>query len=165
MTSREQRRTWILTKLLVGELTISEAAAVLGLSERHIWRLRRAFEAAGPKALVHGNRGRPSPRRLAADERARIIELARTSYAGTNDTHLAELLAEREGLSISRASLQRLLRSAAVCSACCAALAWPAHAGAERRATAAGVSGCPRRACSCRPTARVTTGWRAAVHG
>jgi hypothetical protein len=65
MTSREQRRAWILTKLLVGEVTTAEAAALLGRSERQVWRLRRAFERDGPAALVHGNRGRPSRRRLA----------------------------------------------------------------------------------------------------
>jgi len=42
MTSRDQRRAWILTKLLVGEVTTAEAAALLGLSERQVWRLRRA---------------------------------------------------------------------------------------------------------------------------
>jgi transposase len=116
MTSRDQRRVWILTKLLVGEVTTAEAAALLGLSERQIWRLRRDFERDGPAALVHGNRGRPSSRRLAEAVRARIVELARTTYDGANDSHLAELLAEHEGIEISRPSLQRLLRGAGLAS-------------------------------------------------
>jgi len=116
MTSRDQRRAWILTKLLVGEVATAEAAALLGLSERQIWRLRRAFECDGPAALVHGNRGRPSSRRLAETVRARIVELARTTYDGANDSHLAELLAEHEGIEIGRSSLQRLLRGAGLAS-------------------------------------------------
>jgi transposase len=116
MTSRDQRRAWILTKLLVGEVTTAEAAALLGLSERQAWRLRRAFERDGPAALVHGNRGRPSSRRLAEPVRARIVELARTRYDGANDSHLAELLAEHEGIEIGRSSLQRLLRGAGLAS-------------------------------------------------
>lgn len=116
MTSRDQRRAWILTKLLVGEVTTTEAAALLGLSERQVWRLRRAFERDGPAALVHGNRGRPSSRRLAEAVRARIVELARTTYDGANDSHLAELLAEHEGIEIGRSSLQRLLRGAGLTS-------------------------------------------------
>ena len=116
MTSRDQRRAWILTQLLVGEVTTAEAAALLGLSERQVWRLRRAFERDGPAALVHGNRGRPSSRRLAEPVRDRIIELARTTYDGANDTHLAELLAEHEGIEIGRSSLQRLLRGASLAS-------------------------------------------------
>jgi len=87
-----------------------------GLSERQVWRLRRAFERDGPAALVHGNRGRSSSRRLAEPVRERIVELARTTYDGANDTHLAELLAEHEGIAIGRSSLQRLLRGAGLAS-------------------------------------------------
>ncbi len=69
MTAREQHRAWILTKILAGELTMIEGAERLGLSVRHLWRLRTAFERAGPAGLVHGNRGRSSERRI--DDRRR----------------------------------------------------------------------------------------------
>ena len=41
-----------------------------------------------------------------------ILELAQGEYAGCNDSHLADLLAEREGITISRQALRRLLRGA-----------------------------------------------------
>jgi transposase len=116
MSTREQRRAWVLTRVLKHELTMAEAAAMVGLSERQLWRLRVAFERDGPAGLVHGNRGRPSGRRLPASLRDRIIELRRTTYADVNDTHLAELLAEREDIAISRPSLQRILRAAGLAS-------------------------------------------------
>lgn len=116
MTSREQRRAWVLTRVLKRELTMTEGAGLLGLSERQLWRLRVAFEHDGPAGLVHGNRGRPSGRRLDGSLRARVIDLRRTRYADVNDTHLAELLAEREGIAISRPSLQRILRAAGLAS-------------------------------------------------
>jgi transposase len=116
MTSREQRRAWVLTRVLKHELTMSEAADAIGLSARQLWRLRVAFERDGPAGLVHGNRGRPSARRLDASLRARVVELRGTTYAEVNDTHLAELLAEREGITISRPSLQRILRAAGLAS-------------------------------------------------
>jgi len=116
MTSRAQRRAWVLTRVLKHELTMTEAADLVGLSERQLWRLRVAFERDGPAGLVHGNRGRPSGRRLEGSLRARVIDLRRTTYAQVNDTHLAELLAEREGIEISRPSLQRILRAAGLAS-------------------------------------------------
>jgi len=116
MTAREQRRAWVLTRVLKAELTMAEAAEVLGLSERQLWRLRGAFERAGPAGLIHGNRGRPSDRRLDGTLRARVVELRRTTYGEVNDTHLAELLAEREGITISRPSLARILRAAGIAS-------------------------------------------------
>jgi transposase len=116
MTSREQRRAWVLTRVLKRELTMTEAADLVGLSERQLWRLRVAFERDGPAGLVHGNRGRPSGRRLDDSLRARLIHLRETTYADVNDTHLAELLAEREDILISRSSLRRILRSAGLAS-------------------------------------------------
>ncbi len=116
MTSKEQRRAWLLTRVLKHELTMTEAAGLVGLSERQLWRLRVAFARDGPAGLVHGNRGRPSGRRLDGLLRARVIDLRRTTYVDVNDTHLAELLAEREGIEISRPSLQRILRAAGLAS-------------------------------------------------
>ncbi len=112
MTSREQQRAQVLTRLLVGDVTAGEAALLLGLSERQVFRLRAGYERDGPAALVHGNRGRVSPRRLDPALAERILVLARTTYDGANDCHLAELLAEHEGIAIGRASLRRLLRAA-----------------------------------------------------
>ena len=112
MTSREQQRAQVLTRLLVGDVTAAEAAVLLGLSERQVFRLRAGYERDGPAALVHGNRGRSSPRRLDPALAERVLLLARTTYDGANDCHLAELLGEHEGIAISRASLRRLLRAA-----------------------------------------------------
>jgi hypothetical protein len=115
MTAREQRRARVLTRILTGELTMAEGSAELGLSERHLWRLRRALLGAGPAGLVHGNRGRASPRRIDPDRRTRIIEL-RERYGPINDTHFGELLAEREAIVISRESLRTILRSEGIAS-------------------------------------------------
>lgn len=112
MTRGDQLRALVVTKLVAGELQVAEAAQTLGVSERQTWRLKAAFLEQGPAALVHGNRGRASPRRLGEETRAKILELAATTYAGINDCHLAELLAEREGIAVGRVSLRRILRAA-----------------------------------------------------
>ncbi len=112
MTSRDQRRAAMLTKLVAGELTVPEVAVTLGLCERSVWRLKREYLEQGVAAIVHGNRGRVSARRLPVATRDRILTLAATTYDRANDCHLAELLAEREGIVIGRSSLQRLLRGA-----------------------------------------------------
>lgn len=117
ITIDEAQRGLILAHLVGGDLTVEEAALLLGISVRHVWRLRARFLAAGPAALAHGNRGRPSPRRIDDALRARIVELARDArYRGANDSHLAELLAEREDVCVSRPSLQRILRAAGLAS-------------------------------------------------
>ena len=112
MSSKEQRRAWVLSRLSAGELGIAEAARALGLSERSVRRLRSRLAGDGPAGLVHGTRGRTPTNRRSDETRARIVDLAVGRYAGVNDSHLTELLAEREGITISRAALRRLLRGA-----------------------------------------------------
>lgn len=112
LTLRAQQQLVVLHALDRGELRMAEAADLLGLSIRQVRRLRRAYRRRGPKALVHGNRGRRSPRRVSEDIRRRIIRLARTTYTGVNHRHFTELLAEREGLRLSHPTVHRILRAA-----------------------------------------------------
>ena len=105
-----------MSRWLAGILTTSEATMLLGCSERTAWRLRAAMLRDGAAGLAHGNRGRPSARRLADEVADRIILLATTEYRGFNDSHLAEVLAEDEDIVISRSGLRRLLRSRGIAS-------------------------------------------------
>jgi hypothetical protein len=50
MSMREQQRSMVLTRLVVGDLTTTEAALMLDLSERQVWRLRRRLANDGPAA-------------------------------------------------------------------------------------------------------------------
>lgn len=114
MDHRDQQRIDVLARWREGALAVAEATALLGCSQRTAWRLRRRFATMGVDWVVHGNRGRASPRRLPAATREQIVELARSRYRGVNDSHLAELLAEDEEIVIGRSSLQRLLRQSGV---------------------------------------------------
>lgn len=116
MSPTEQRRAWVLTRILKGEVTMAAGAIELAVSERQLWRLRGAFEREGPGGLVHGNRGRPSTRRIDPGTRARIIELRQEAYGEINDSHFVELLAEREGIIISRECLRGILRASGIAS-------------------------------------------------
>jgi transposase len=115
MTARDQRRAMVMTRVLSGELTTAEASTALGISERQIWRLRAAFRVNGPAGLVHGNRGRPSRQRVGTERQAGIVEL-RERYGPVNDSHFCELLAERDGIIVSRESVRTILRSAGIAS-------------------------------------------------
>lgn len=91
---------------------MEQASEVLGLSVRQVWRLKAAHDKEGVAAFIHGNRGRPSPGRIAEDVRSRVRELLAGPYAGCNDHHLAELLALREGIVLSRKTIERIRREA-----------------------------------------------------
>jgi transposase len=109
---REDKRAQVLNRLLTGEWAEAHAAGVLGLSVRQVRRLKRAYREEGIRALIHHNQGRPAPHALDPTLRAQVVTLATTRYAGCNDQHLTELLAEREGIGLSRSSVRRILRDA-----------------------------------------------------
>ena len=109
---QEQQRAIVLTRVLTGEWTQAEAATSLGLSERQVRRLVRAYQANGPAALVHGNRGRRPVHALPAATRERVVALAREKYSGFNDQHLTEKLAAEEQVVLGRETVRRILRDA-----------------------------------------------------
>ncbi len=107
MGLREARRLGLLEAAGRNEVTNVQVAQALGLSVRQVRRLRRALERGGARALIHGNRGRVSGRRLAAPARQRIETLLQDAQAEFNDTHLADLLSE-EGWTLSADTVRRV---------------------------------------------------------
>jgi transposase len=114
MTPKELGRVRVLSLVVHGHLAMGEAAEKLALSKRHVRRLVGRLRARGPGGLAHANRGRPAPNRLPNKLRTKVLRLARTRYLGINDTHLVELLAEREAIRIGRETLRSLLRANAI---------------------------------------------------
>src|SRR3970040_2206455 len=112
MNGKEQQRAMILTAVVERRLTAGEAAELMSLSGRQERRLRHAFLRDGPAALVHGNRGRRPVHTLDPGLCDRVLALAEGLYSGCNDQHFSELLAEREGIVLSRSSVPRILRAA-----------------------------------------------------
>ncbi len=104
-----QRRLYVLNELAAGRLTIVEAALALDVSIRHLKRLKARYRGEGIGALVHGNRGRHPWNAIDPVLTERVVELARTRYVGLNHSHLADLLAEREGITLERSTIRRIL--------------------------------------------------------
>ena len=89
-----------------------EAAKVMGVSERQGWRILAAYRKEGAAALAHGNRGRMPTNATPLAIQQQAVAMAKERYSGVNHTHLAELLTEREGITLSRSTLRRLLTGA-----------------------------------------------------
>ena len=65
LSQREQQRLRVVMEVEAGRWSVEQAAEVLALSVRQVWRLRARYRAEGAAAFMHGNRGRASTRRLA----------------------------------------------------------------------------------------------------
>jgi len=110
LTMREEKRLEIMQRVYRGELTVVEAALILGVSERHCYRIKGRVSKHGAKGVVHGNRGRPCKRKAKEKTVKRIVELARGKYRGFNDRHLTEKLKEQEQIDFCREKIRRILR-------------------------------------------------------
>lgn len=114
LKAKDERRIEVLIRVAAGLLSATEAAGLLGVSDRQARRLAAAYRSEGPRGVVHGNRGRPPAHTLPKELRDQVRALATGRYAGVNHSHLAELLAEREGIQIARSTLTDILREAGV---------------------------------------------------
>jgi transposase len=94
-----------------GDLKLTDAAVILGLSYRQAKRLCRRYREMGSKGLKHGNAGRPSNRSKPKKLRRQILSLIRKKYSGSEEerfgpTLVTEHLAEEDGLRVDHDTLR-----------------------------------------------------------
>jgi len=111
MTKKELVRVHVIKSLIEDKMTSRDAAEVLSLSERQIKRLKAGVKKDGEVFVIHKNRGRKPKHTIPVKTREEIVFLARNKYKGVNYTHLAELLREQEGITISQSSVSRILKA------------------------------------------------------
>jgi hypothetical protein len=116
MSQRELSRLRVMIDFTDGRLTVSAAAELMGVGRRQVFRLRRAFEAAGPTGFLSKKRGRPSNRRHGASFRRTVMELVREHFADFGPTLAAEKLSERHGLRLGVETLRQWMIVAASAS-------------------------------------------------
>lgn len=116
LNQQEQGRLQVMNLVMEGQMGVAEAANILGLSERHAWRILTRYRKEGAAALAHGNRGHRPLNSTSEEIRERIIMLARTHYTGVNHTHLTELLEERDGIALARSTIRKILINAGMAS-------------------------------------------------
>ena len=112
LTMGELDRLQIMTQLAERRLARRRAAALLGLSERQVRRIYRAFRRAGAAGLASRRRGRPSNRRLTATVREQALALVRERYADFGPTFAHQKLTEDHGLVLSVETLRGWLITA-----------------------------------------------------
>jgi hypothetical protein len=113
LSQRERDRLGVLHEIRQKQITQREAARRLKISDRHIRRLLVGLRKLGDRAVLHGLRGRPSNRRLAARLELKILRRVRQRYADFGPTLAAEHLAQ-EGLPVSRETLRKWMVKASL---------------------------------------------------
>jgi len=102
------KRMYVIQSVDEGHMTAFQASLELGLSVRQIRRLILTYRQEGAVGLVHGNRDKPSPRRLSSKQEQQIVTLIKQQFRDYNTLHLLQELQEQFAISISYTSLYRL---------------------------------------------------------
>jgi hypothetical protein len=107
MSHKELSRLQILIGLADGRTRVEDAAALMGMGRRQVYRLLDAFRAHGPDALISKRRGKPSNRAHGAVFRQTCVAIVRERYEDFGPTLAAEKLAEVHGLPIGVETLRQ----------------------------------------------------------
>ena len=97
----------VILKAKAGEIKWYQAADILGITDRHLRRLRNRFDV-DPTGLFR--RKLPSPRKLKQSIAEEILRLYRTEYQGYNVTHFHEEITENHGIKVGYTCVKQLLQ-------------------------------------------------------
>lgn len=107
-------REEVLKKALKGKITWTQAALILGVTDRQVRRLRQAFSKGGKAALVDG-RARPrEERRIPESTVIELCRLRRELYSDFSVRHFYEFATEKHGLVLSYTKAKDILQSNAL---------------------------------------------------
>lgn len=114
--NQDVQRMNIIQQVMVNLITNQEAAEALGLSVRSIQRLKRKASVAGIEAVLHGNRGKVPHNAMDPTKKEHILHLCKTKLLGYNYAHARDVLQDEYGITVSRSSLETILKTAGIAS-------------------------------------------------
>ncbi|NQS88826.1 ISNCY family transposase [Patescibacteria group bacterium] len=109
LSAKEITKYTVIKDAIKRHLKANQAAEELNLSTRQIFRLKKALREKGLDGIIHGNKGKQSPRRIPDNIRDRMDLLYKGRYVGFNISHFTEMLEEEEGIILSRETVRGIL--------------------------------------------------------
>jgi hypothetical protein len=107
MSRLEIDRMQVLRDVMARHITVGDAAQLMRVTRRHVFRLLKGFRQRGPAALVSRRRGKPSNRSYPPALRTEALALIRANYADFGPTLAREKLSERHGLHLGVETVRR----------------------------------------------------------
>jgi transposase len=113
MTQADRDRLVVLKKAKKRLITQREAAEELGLSVRQVKRLLKELKKRGDRAVIHGQRGRPSNRKIDPKTRQKTVAiLSMDVYRGFGPTLASEYLGKKHAIHVSRETVRTWMEEA-----------------------------------------------------
>jgi transposase len=112
MSRKERKRLEVYSRVKRGELRLSKAAELLGITYRQAKRSYGRYRESGAAGLVHQLRGRASNRGSWEERRETVLAIYQEKYGDFGPTLAAEYLAREDGQEVAVTTLRRWLISA-----------------------------------------------------
>ncbi|NLJ80049.1 MAG: helix-turn-helix domain-containing protein [Firmicutes bacterium] len=95
MTQQEMKKLRVIDQTIAKNITVKEAAGLLDLSERQVFRLKKGVKKHGAAFIIHKNRGRKPAHAIQDETKNQIIALKKMKkYSEANFIHCKELLSD-----------------------------------------------------------------------
>ena len=104
------KREEIILRAYAKKISWIEAAEILGMSCRHLRRVREKYEEHGFSGLHDGRVGRQSVRRMPVEILEEVLRLYREEYFDFNVKHFHEKLEEKHSITVSYTWVKGLLQ-------------------------------------------------------
>src|SRR6266576_3567900 len=102
----------VMLQAMAKKITWWQAAEILGISDRHMRRIRERYEEDGYNGLFDRRRGKPSRRRVAVATVEKVFALYREKYFDLNVQHFHEKLHAEHGIELSYTWVKQALQGA-----------------------------------------------------
>lgn len=111
MSQKDIFRYDIIMNLIRKEINGTEASEILNLSKRQVRRIKGEVLKNGASGLIHGNRGKPSNKRIPDKERGRIAKIIKKSYPDFGPTLAWEELVKDHDVEASVNTVRSIMIS------------------------------------------------------
>jgi len=102
----------VMLQAMAKKITWWQAAEILGISDRHMRRIRERYEEEGYNGLFDRRRGKPSRRRVPVATVGKVFALYREKYFDLNVQHFHEKLQAEHGIELSYTWVKQALQGA-----------------------------------------------------
>lgn len=114
-TFTHMKKFSVISNAIKGTVSAYAAAEMLGVSRRHIFRLKKRLKQNGMISILHGNRGKTPHNKITKELKEQIFEIFDDWHSktdlGVNSAHLQDILSKECGIQLSRQTLWRWLRA------------------------------------------------------
>lgn len=101
LNTEKQLRIDVISRLARGRITVADAARLLNVTVRSVYRYKASYKELSVLSVLHGNSSKVPHNKTSKNERKRIIDICKSKYGNFNRLHAYEKLVEQHSFDKS----------------------------------------------------------------